>query len=225
MLNLIFTEAALELVPRNILLHPAVRRNAKRRNKPPEETLLDRSLHHYAMDRLPDAERRGRPDILHFCLLLAMGSPLNNMDKLRVKVNTVKGYSIDINPATRPPKDCNRFNALMEQLLTVGVVPPKGEPLISLSRKSLPDLVDGLDSGKLVALSSHGEPNSFDGVASELIKEGSSTVFIGAYPSGPMSPEVLSLADEVYSVYPESLEAWTVTSRMIYSYEQKLGLE
>ena len=98
MLNLVFTEAALELVPREILRHPSVKRNAKRRKKLPEKTLLDRSLHHYAMDRLSNAEKRGRPDILHFCLLLTMGSPLNRMGKLRVSINTLNDYFIDVNP-------------------------------------------------------------------------------------------------------------------------------
>jgi rRNA pseudouridine-1189 N-methylase Emg1 (Nep1/Mra1 family) len=35
-----------------------------------------------------------------------------------------------------------------------------------------------------------------------------------------MKSDVLKEADEVYSVYPETLEAWTVTSRIIYEYEK-----
>jgi rRNA pseudouridine-1189 N-methylase Emg1 (Nep1/Mra1 family) len=50
-------------------------------------------------------------------------------------------------------------------------------------------------------------------------------VLIGAYPKGAMKAETLDLADEVYSVYPESLEAWTVTSRIVYEYERSIGLE
>ena len=220
MLNLVFTETALELVPREILLHPAVKRNAKRRKKPAEETLLDRSLHHYAMDRLPNAEKRGRPDIIHICLLLAMGSPLNRLDKLRVSINTVNGFSITVDPLTRPPRDCIRFNSLMEQLLIDGVIPPEGEPLMQLTRLPLRDHVKKLQPSKIVALSSHGEPSSFQEVAQKLAVETNPMVLIGAYPTGPMKEEVLELADEVYSVYPESLEAWIVTSRMIYEYEK-----
>ena len=116
-MNLVFTETALELVPREILLHPSVRRNAKRRKKREEETLLDRSLHHYAMNKLPNAEKRGRPDIIHFCLLIALGSPLNKMGKLKVSINLVNGFEIGIDPSTRLPRDDIRFNSLMEQLL------------------------------------------------------------------------------------------------------------
>jgi len=222
MLNLVFTEAALELVPREILLHPAVKRNAKRRKKPAEETLLDRSLHHYAMDRLPNAEKRGRPDILHFCLLLAMGSPLNRLGELRVSANTVTGFTVDVDPETRPPRDCIRFNSLMEQLLINGAVPPKGKPLMKLKRKKLDEHIREMGSSRVIALSSHGEPSSFEKVAEVLSKEEAPAVFIGAYPSGAMSSDIIDLADDVFSVHPEMLEAWTVTSRIIYEYEKRV---
>jgi rRNA small subunit pseudouridine methyltransferase Nep1 len=222
MLNLVFTETSLELVPNEILMHPSVKRNAKRRKRAPQETLLDRSLHHYAMDRLPNAEKRGRPDILHFCLLLAMGSPLNRMGKLKVEANTVNGFRIEVDPATRPPRDCLRFNNLMEQLLINGAVPLEGEPLMRVSRSTLPDQMRKINPSRTIALSNHGKESSFEKVASLLSKETSPAVFIGAYPTGPMKSEVLDLADEVYSVYPESLEAWTVTSRIIYEYEKTL---
>jgi len=223
MLNLVFTETALELVPMEILQHPSVKRNAKRRKRPGEETLLDRSLHHYAMDSLPDAEKRGRPDILHFCLLLAMGSPLNRMGKLNVEVNTVNEFSIEVNPLTRPPRDCIRFNNLMEQLLINGKVPLEGDPLMTLSRSRLVEQVHRIEPSKVIALSSHGEQSSFEDVAKILAAEKSPMVFVGAYPTGPMKPNVLKLADDVYSVYPESLEAWTVTSRIIYEYEKAIA--
>lgn len=223
MLNLLFTETSLELVPEEILLHPSVRRNAKRRNKRPEETLLDRSLHHYAMDKLRDSEKRGRPDIIHFCLLLAMGSPLNRMDKLRVSFNTINGFSVYVDPSARPPRDCIRFNNLMEQLLIHGAVPIEGEPLMRLTREYLGKQVQRLDPSRVIALSSHGEQSSFEEIAKMLAIESNPVVFIGAYPTGPMSPKVLELVDEVYSVYPESLEAWTVTSRIIYEYEQQIN--
>ena len=223
MLNLVFTETALELVPMEILQHPSVKRNAKRRKRPGEETILDRSLHHYAMDRLPDAEKRGRPDILHFCLLLAMGSPLNRLGELKVEVNTVNGFAIEVDPLTRPPRDCIRFNNLMEQLLINGKVPLEGEPLMKLSCSRLSDQVRKIKPSRVIALSSHGDQSSFEDVAKILASEASPMVFIGAYPAGPMNQDVLNLADDVYSVYPESLEAWTVTSRIIYEYEKAIA--
>ncbi len=220
-----FVEAALELVPAEILGHPSVRRNAKRRGKRPEETLLDRSLHHYAMTGLPGQEKRGRPDILHVCLLEAMGSPLNRTGNLRVWVSTQRGYVIDIDPSTRPPRDCNRFNSLIEQLFLDGSSPPGVEkPLLRLRRLSLRGLVDELGPSRVVALTSQGSPSSFVAVAGGLCGSGSSAVFVGAYPSGPMDEETLALADEALSVYREPLEAWTVVSRLLYACEMRLGV-
>lgn len=221
-MNLVFTETALELVPREILLHPSVRRNAKRRKKAAEETLLDRSLHHYAMDRLDYAEKRGRPDIIHTCLLLAMGSPLNRMGKLKVSINTINDFAIEVDPETRPPRDCNRFNSLMEQLLINGAVPTKGKPLMKVHRDSLPEQMKKIAPSKTIALSSHGEPSNFEDISRILANESNPAVFVGAYPSGPMRSDVLDLTDDVFSVYPESLEAWTVTSRIIYEYEKRV---
>ncbi len=225
MLELVFVETSLELVPSEILRHPSVKRNAKRRGKRVEETLLDRSLHHYAMDKLSDAEKRGRPDILHICMLEAMGSPLNRKGQLRLWANTLQGYNLEVSPSTRPPRDCIRFNSLMEQLFVNGQVPPDSkEPLMKLSKASLGDLIKRSSPSKVIALSSHGKESNFPDVAELLSNETKPMVLIGAYPKGPMKFETLNLADEVYSVYPESLEAWTITSRIVYEYERATGL-
>ncbi|MBN2335984.1 16S rRNA methyltransferase [Candidatus Bathyarchaeota archaeon] len=224
-LNLVFVETALELVPEEIVRHPSVRRNAKRRGKRAEETLLDRSLHHYAMGKLQDQERRGRPDIIHFCLLEAMGSPLNRSGRLRVWVSTRHGYTVEVDPSTRPPRDRNRFDSLMEQLFLDGRSPPKGgEPLLTLRRQTLTELIKQLNPDKVVALTSHGEQGSFEGVAGELCGLGTPAVMVGAYPAGPLSVGTLALADLKVSVYPESLETWTVVSRLLHACELELGL-
>lgn len=222
-LHLVFVETALELVPPEILRHPSVRRNAKRRGKRPEETLLDRSLHHFAMDRLPDSEKRGRPDIIHFCLLEALGSPLNREGGLRTWVHTIGGYAIEVSPKVRLPRDCNRFNSLMEQLFAMGRVPPEGgEPLLSVSHMDLRALMGRIGSTYTVALTSHGTLRTLEDLCRRLAEEEQPTALIGAYPHGPMELEVLSVANEAISIHPEALEAWTVTSRLIYEFERSI---
>ena len=225
MLNLILVEAALELVPHQILRHPSVRRNAKRRGKNPEETLLNRSLHHSAMSQLENAEKRGRPDILNVRLLESQGSPLNQQGKLRTYIHTGQGYCISISPEVRLPRDCNRFNNLMEQLLIVGQVPPKtSEPLMTMKKKPFPVLKKEIDPSLTVAMTSHGEPTSLEELCNRLSKEENPLVMIGAYPHGPMSDETLKEADVTASIYPEGLETWTIVSRLIYEYEKSIRL-
>ncbi len=225
MLNLILVEAAIELIPKRLLRHPSVRRNAKRRGKPPEETLLNRSIHHSAMSQLENSEKRGRPDITNVCLLESQGSPLNQTGKLKTFIHTTIGVCIDVNPEVRLPRDCNRFGSLMEQLLLNGRVPiDSGVPLLSSSMKSLSDLKHEIKPSITIALTSHGKLTSFEILCKELALEENPVVLLGAYPHGPLNEETLNIADRQVSVHPKSLEAWVIVSRLIYEYEKAIEI-
>jgi len=226
MLNVLFVEASLELVPRKISHHPSVTRNAKRDGKDPREVLLDKSLHHHAMLGLPEAEKRGRPDILHFCLLEALGSPLNRMGGLRSIAHTLNGDFIEFSSELRLPRDAYRFRSLMEQLFSEGRVPPGDEePLITLASKKLREVKEVIHPSKTVALTSHGRTEKLVDLCRRLKAEENPLIFIGAYPHGAMRQETLAEADEAVSIHLEALEAWVVTSRLIYEYEKAIGLE
>ncbi|MBN1682313.1 16S rRNA methyltransferase, partial [Candidatus Bathyarchaeota archaeon] len=225
MINILFAETALELVPREILKHPSVTRNAKRMGKKPERCLLDRSLHHYAMQNLLDSEKRGRPDIIHFCLLEALGSPLNKKGKLNLLSQTYNKETIFFSPEVRLPRDCYRFNTLMEQLLIEKQVPPKPDkPLLRIEKMTLKEIIDFVKPTKKIVLTNHGSQSNLENVCKKIVNEINPLFIIGAYPTGPMNKEVLSIADETISIYPEPLETWVVTSRLIYEYEKTKGL-
>jgi rRNA small subunit pseudouridine methyltransferase Nep1 len=221
MLRVIFVETALELVPKGLINHPSVRRNARKKGKRPEETLLNRSLHHYAMVGKPGMEKRGRPDIIQICLLEALGSPLNRRGKLATWIHTVRDRMIEVNSSVRLPRDCNRFNNLMEQLLVEGQIPPKGEKTFLRDvNSSLSQVKKEIDPTLTIALTSHGEPEKLEDLCIRLSQEAKPLVFLGAYPRGPMDEDILSQTDKSVSIYPEALEAWVVTSRIIYEYEK-----
>ncbi|MCW4036144.1 MAG: 16S rRNA methyltransferase [Candidatus Bathyarchaeota archaeon] len=223
MLHIVFVESALEIVPPEIVRHPSVRRNAKRRGKRPEEALLNRSLHHAAMEGLPEAHKRGRPDIVNICLLEALGTPLSREGKLRAYVHTFGGYTIYVSPQARLPRDCNRFNSLVEQLFQEGSVPPgSSEPLMVIQKMGLGELLGEISPTRIVALTSRGDPSNMEDLCRALSAEENPMVLIGAFPHGPMEEETLSHADDVVSIYPEALEAWVVTSRLIYEFERAL---
>jgi len=225
MLTILFVEAALELVPSSIAGHPSVVKNARRQGKRPGEALLDKSLHHRAMLGLPFAEKRGRPDIIHFCLLEALGSPLNRLGSLNVWAHTLAGVAVEVAREVRVPRDCLRFNSLMERLLVEGQVPPPPEePLMNAFPASLAELKARIRPSRTVALTSHGVQVRLGDLCVKLVVEERPLIFIGAYPHGPMQPETLSLADDAMSVYNEPLEAWTVTSRLVYEYEKASGI-
>ncbi|MEM4548526.1 MAG: hypothetical protein QXP94_07425, partial [Thermofilaceae archaeon] len=137
-LHLLLAEAGLELVPAEIWGHPTVAASARKRGKEPGEILLDVSLHYAAMKSLKDRMKRGRPDIAHFCMLLALGSLLNRAGMLELYVHTYDGRMIGVSPHVRLPRNYNRFVGLVEQLLKEGRVPPNSaSPLLWVEPYSL----------------------------------------------------------------------------------------
>src|SRR5437660_12392358 len=169
MLTLILAESSIELVPNEITGHPAILKWAERKKKDPHQLILDQSYHHSAILRLGKSGiGRGRPDIVHFCLLLALGSPLNSDDQLNCFVHTRDDYVITIDPRARLPRNTDRFTALIEQLYQASLVPSSGPPLINLRRESLNDLLSKISPDGIVALTTLGLPKPMEAVAAGI---------------------------------------------------------
>jgi len=224
LLTFVLVEAALETVPIELWNHPAVRRHSKRQRKPPKQLLLDRSFHHAAMLRLEDNLKRGRPDITHFTLLEALGSPLNKEGHLQVYVHTNQDCVITVNPAARLPKNYSRFVGLIEQLFQQGKVPSEGETLLTLEQKTLQQLLTKTKTDYVLAFSKEGKPKTIRNAVSALQSKQHPAVIVGGFPHGQFLKTVAQIVDETVCVDPEMLEAWTITSRVIYEYEQTLSL-
>lgn len=224
MLILILAESALETIPQGLWRHPSVQRHSKRRGKHPQFLLLDRSYHHTAMKTLEGGEKRGRPDIIHFALLEALGSPLNREGLLQTYVHTIHDRVITVNPEARLPRNYLRFVGLVEQLFESGRVPPTGPALLKLERKTLPQLLREIKPDHVTAFSRKGKSRLLEEAVSELSEKERPAVVIGGFPRGHFSETTTRLAKEVIRIDPEMLEAWTVTSRVIYEYERALSL-
>src|SRR5438128_8790368 len=188
LLTLILAESSIELVPNEITGHPAILKSAERKKKDPRQLILDQSYHHSAILRLGKSGiGRGRPDIVHFCLLLALGSPLNLDNQLTCFVHTRDDQVITIDPRTRLPRSTDRFTALIEQLYQSSLVPTSGPPLMKLRRDSLNDLLSKISPDGIVALTTLGLPKPMEAVASGL-QEAKRTGFVGGgCPAGAFS--------------------------------------
>jgi rRNA small subunit pseudouridine methyltransferase Nep1 len=225
-LTLVLAESSIELVPNEITGHSAVTKSAQRKNKDPRELILDQSYHHSAILRLGRrGVGRGRPDIVHFSLLLALGSPLNIEGELRCFVHTRDDYVIIVNPRARLPRNTDRFTSLLEKLYEETVVPSTGTPLLSLKRQSLPKLLNEVSSDLVVALTTQGAPRLMEMVVAELGKARRPVVLVGGFPSGHFSQETMNLSSEKYCIDKRRLEAWTVVGRAVYDYEKSVGLK
>jgi len=224
MLHLTLAEAALERVPKPLWSHPSVVKKARKEGKGPGSILLDRTYHHRAMLKLERRGKRGRPDIVHFSLLEALGTPLNKEGLLKTHVHTIDDHIINLDREVRLPRNYDRFVGLMEQLYELGELPPKGPALLRLGRGTFRELIKEIKPSHVIAFSRVGEPKTLQEVFSSLRTGGELMVAVGAFPRGHFSKTVLDIADEVVSIDVEGLEAWTVTSRIIYEYEKALGL-
>ncbi|NJE07145.1 16S rRNA methyltransferase [Thermococcus sp. M39] len=218
MLHLIIADSELELVPKSILEHPAVVNYAKRRGKKPEEVLLDSTYHHAALKKLEDGNRRGRPDIVHFCLINALESILNKKGKLRVYVHTRNDEVIYVKPETRIPRNYNRFVGLMESLFKNKAVPPELE-LLRLEEKTLNQLLEEIKPDAVFIMHEEGEfmkPKDFG----ELLKQFKEpAVIVGGFPHGDFKSTVDGVK---ISLYREPLMAWTIVNEVIVNYENAL---
>lgn len=221
---LILAESALETIPERLWGHPAIRSYARKRGKKPRQLILDRSYHHAAMKALPNNEKRGRPDIVHFVLLEALGSPLNREGLLQTYVHTLNDLIISVNPETRLPRNYNRFIGLMERLFEDGRVPPSGRALLKLERKALPELVSEVKPDHTLAFSREGERRTLEEAFLRVSGLQKLAVMIGGFPHGHFTKTTVQLANEVVCIDVETLEAWTVAARAIYEYERSISV-
>ena len=219
-LILVLVEAALELVPRECWRHPAVAKYARQRGKKPGEVLLDRSYHHAAMKSLPQAHKRGRPDIAHFSLLEALGSPLNKRGLLNVYISTLDGYLIDVKPWVRLPRVYERFKGLIEQLYQLGEIRSEdGDVLLAIRRASIQQLVSELSPTRIYLLSEDGEYRNVRELGLEITSTQKPMVLIGGFPHGEFSRDTERLADVRIRIHDTPLEAWITVSRTLCSVE------
>jgi rRNA small subunit pseudouridine methyltransferase Nep1 len=223
-LILIIVEAAIELVPENIQDHPSVRAYAARRGRKPWEILLDRSYHHSAMKKLPEAEKRGRPDITHFMLLEALGSPLSKLGLLEVYVHARSGHVIWVNPETRLPRVYERFKGVVEKLYREPVVEADGKALLRLEERALDQLMGEIKPDLKILLSERGELMRWSSFEELIASARRPAIMIGGFPHGDFHQSTYEAADKVVSLWPEPLEAWIIVSRTISIVEHALGI-
>jgi rRNA small subunit pseudouridine methyltransferase Nep1 len=217
---IILADSELELIPNEILRERCILNNARARGKAPERILLDASHHHPAFGKLPDAERRGRPDIVHFFLMLCMDSDLMAEGKLRVFVHTRNNDVIAVNPQTRLPPHYPRFIGLIETLYEQRVVPSRENVLLELREKiSLETLVNALKPDKVVVLDSPGGAVPLADTFASL-KADRVVIVIGGFSKGSYKSDLNKLGKPIkVSLGPRMLKVWTVTSKVLCAIE------
>jgi len=216
-LILVFVECGLELIPRNIRDHPSVKKNLSSRIY--SSQLLDNSLHFSAMKKLKNREKRGRPDIIHNCLLNALGSPLNKNGNLKIYIHTINNKIYEFNSEIRIARNYNRFKGLMAKLLIDGSIETENSKLIIQFAGNLNQLINTFENPELSILSSKGKLiNDLKQLFIEDISKTYVTI-IGGFQKGSFSPNISNLSKNFISISQYPLDAWVVTNRIITYYE------
>ncbi len=221
----VFVEAALELVPRELLGSRDIILSARRRGVDPSRMLLDISYHYRSMRRyLADWYKRGRPDIIHTSLLLLSSSPLWSRGLIDAVVETRHGL-VFVRSGVRIPRNYNRFVGLMEQVLVEGSAPPGSEnPLIYLVKKDLLEYIEEQHLEYIVLLDEKGRKEDPFNLCRRIAMSRRSAILIGGFQRGEFSQRILSMGFERISIYGESLDTWAVVCKINSILESLLGI-
>ncbi len=220
MLSLVIAESALELIPLELQKHNSVVSYAKRFNKKTSEILLDTSWHFSATKGIKNGMKRGRPDLIHYCLLEACSIPLYFKNRLKVFVHTIDDKVIFIGQNVRLPKSYHRFEGLVEQLYLNKKIEEEKNILLEIKEMSFENLIKKINPKITIALSSSGIRNSYQNVAEEI--DDDTCLVIGGFPKGEYSDKIKKQFNKLISVDKNPLEAHVIISRILYEYEKRI---
>lgn len=210
-------ECGLELIPKQIRNHPAVRKNIDKNNY--ASLLLDNSIHHSAMIKLQNREKRGRPDIVHNCLLHALGSPCNKQGLLSFHVQTIHNRIFQFHPELRISRNYNRFKGLMAKLLMEGSISSPDKNLISEIKDPIDAVLKNLKKKDVKILTSHAKLIHHHLAMFPEDTFRNEVVIIGGFQKGYFSQNTLVLAKDLISISRYSLDASIVVNKIINFYE------
>ncbi len=217
-LTILLAESSLEIFPEELLKTVQVRQYLSKLKKIPEEVILDASYHSNFMKDLKNAQKRGRPDIVHFTLLSCCGSIMAREQRLRVIIHTYQNKVIELNPEIRLPKNIDRFKGLILQLFKEKSIPPESDaPLMSLRELSLSDLIKELRNNHdlVVEFSVKGEQLSSTKYSKKIYDATNPLLIFGAYPHGEIENIPNELVDKKIAIYQEGLDLFAVISQIL----------
>ena len=217
---MILAESALELVPKELQNHNSILAYSKKMGKKPSEVILDVSWHFAAMKGIKNEIKRGRPDLVHFCLLECCTIPLYFEKKIRVYIHTIDDKVIFVGDNVRLPKSYHRFIGLIEKLYSEGKIEQNGEKLLEIKDMTFGNLIEKIGAKKVIGFSTKGQTSSYDKIAQSIEKD--SCVVVGGFSKGHFSDKILKKIDELVSVDKNPLEAHVVISRLLYECEKRI---
>ena len=222
-LIIFLVECGLEIIPKKLRNHPAIKKNIIEHNY--SSQLLDTALHHSAMNKLPNFRKRGRPDILHACLLNILGTPANKAGLIKLYVHTLHDRIFEFNPEIKLARNYNRFKGLMAKVLIDGDISTNGKFLIRELDNELNKIIASFHETDIILCSSKGKIlSNYSDLFKKDVLPKNYLVIIGGFQKGYYSNEFNNLDVNRISVSQYSLDAWIVVSKIINLYENTFGI-
>jgi rRNA small subunit pseudouridine methyltransferase Nep1 len=188
--------------------------------KRPSDILLDNSWHFAAMKGIKNEIKRGRPDIVHFCLLEACSIPLYEEDEVAVYVHTIDDKVISVGSGVRLPKSYHRFAGIMEQLFAEKIIKSGDKKLFEMRDMTFSELIDKIKPERVIGLSSEGKQSSYSDVTRSCTDR--TCLVVGGFPKGDFADSTKKRIDSLYSVDQRPLEAHVVVARILFEYEKTI---
>ena len=126
---------------------------------------------------------------------------------------------IDIDSHLRPPRNYDRFIGILEQLYKHNRVPSGDHPLLRLRKCTLQRLVEESRPSVTVAFTTVGKLATMKHACSQIVGVDVPVVLIGGFAHSHFEQSTVQLADHIFSIDKEMLDAWIVAGRLIYEYE------
>jgi rRNA small subunit pseudouridine methyltransferase Nep1 len=212
MIDLILVDAELETLPKR----QGKKGKLKEALSVEKVGILDSTLHQPLMKGLPEAERRGRPDLAFTFMYLCQRYARQHQGRVRVFVHTRHDRVIRIEGLAGVPENIISFLVLMTQLFEKKTLGTPGGSYRLYEGVDLKTLLAQLEPDLIVALSPNGEDVD---LKTELeAHEGQEVaVLLGGFPEGDYKSPVYELADVVVSLGPQLLSVPEVTDKVLDS--------
>jgi rRNA small subunit pseudouridine methyltransferase Nep1 len=235
-ISFILAESALEIIPKELRNNYLILNYLKKVDKSPNEVLLDKSYHYSAMreEKIESLWKRGRPDLVHICLMSVLSTPLFLKNLVNVYVHTIDNKVIFIGKQVRIPKSFKRFEGLMIKLFQEkeikGMVKDDNRYryLLKIEKNMTFDnlLSKIIQPDKVIGFSSTGILKDLKTIVNENIEINKKKLafIIGGFPNGEFSQNTRERFHMTYAITNEQLEAHVVISRLAYECENRLSL-
>jgi len=218
-ITFLLAEAELELMPPELQRAPGVVARAKKRRRPAEQLLLDQALDHKAMKDLPDGDRRGRPDIAHFWLMLVLDSLATKHGQARALIHTRHDELIRPRADLRIMRNQVKFVILMEDLLRQGQV-PQSNPLLTLERgRDLASVLKEEARGTRILMDVGGELGRAARFTELARSAPDITIVTGGFPRGSFRQAKREDFEHVIRVADEELTVWSALAPVLAGVE------